>query len=728
MTLFGESGLTLFQRDSLEGPFLPWLFSPIGAAFIQSLSFWPIPALLGLWGLSRMDSDLVEQIRLEGGSALQLTGFFVRILLQPLGLSAILVGVLSFDDVGTPEMLQVQSFPVVLYTELNLSRNVGALLPASVPAIVISIAIAAIWFRIRYRSKVEWSSGPSSQFRDRRIHPLASWTPVLFLLILGPVVSLSSEFLSAFRDFETIHWPLLSECIGATVWTGAGACILVGSFLFVTGALKPNKAIWIGAETFFFLLFAAPSPLLALIFVGLFAKAGDTLNWLLNSFIVLSLACAIRFLWPAWIAFKIGEEQLDPRMAEQAALEGAGRWRVWLQIRFPLLLPYFFAALLLVWVLTLGEVALCRILQPPGVQTLAARTVNFMHWGHDGMVASGLILLGILEIAPFAIWIFAARVGAGLKPAPTPSTSVSRSSSGGSGLALLLLLGLLCGCNLSSNEGSWGEKGTWRGALFHPRAVEALPDGNWVVLDRTDRVQIFSATGEFIRLWRTPETGRGNPRGLDVDRRGNILVADTHYGRVLRYSPQGELLQTLGEPGSEEGKFGLVTDIVEDASGFLTTIEYGDKVRVQRFDAEGRFIATWGEMGEEPGQLRRAQGLCLSLDGKVIVADSVNHRIQIFDREGNLLQIIGEFGREPGQMAYPYDVATDPEGRIYVIEFGNYRLQVFGPEGESLLILGGPGRELGQFDEPWGVTVLPSGEVLIADTRNHRIQNLGRLF
>ena len=285
----------------------------------------------------------------------------------------------------------------------------------------------------------------------------------------------------------------------------------------------------------------------------------------------------------------------------------------------------------------------------------------------------------------------------------------------------------ILGCGPSEGDRFWGDKGTWKGALFHPRAVENLPDGSWVVLDRTNRVQIFSATGEFRRFWTTPETGRGNPRGLDVDRYGNILVADTHYSRVLRYSPTGDLLQTIGKPGTGNGEFCLVTDVVEDASGFLTTIEYGDRVRVQRFDAEGKFVHSWGQMGESPGELRRPQGLCLSPSGEIVVADSVNHRIQIFDTEGNLLECWGRYGTEPGELSYPYDVAVDREGRIYAIEFGNYRLQVFTRKGESLLCLGGPGRGYREFDEPWGVTVLGEGQVLVADTRNHRIQNLGVL-
>lgn len=291
------------------------------------------------------------------------------------------------------------------------------------------------------------------------------------------------------------------------------------------------------------------------------------------------------------------------------------------------------------------------------------------------------------------------------------------------GLALLL-----AGCQMdNSTPDIWGESGTWRGAIHQPRSIEELPSGELVVLDRTDRVQIFSSTGEFVRGWHTPETGRGNPRGLALDRNNNILVADTHYGQVLRYDPDGKLLQIIGQPGDEPGSFCLVTGIVEDASGFLYTIEYGDRNRMQKFDSEGNFVKEWGSVGTGPGQFQRAQGIDLLPSGELVVADSVNHRLQFLTREGEYLDSIGEFGMEAGQLNYPYDVDHDKEGRIYAIEFGNHRVQVFNREGESLLVLGEAGRGKNQFYQPWGVTVLDSGEVLVADTYNHRIHNLGIL-
>ena len=49
---------------------------------------------------------------------------------------------------------------------------------------------------------------------------------------------------------------------------------------------------------------------------------------------------------------------------------------------------------------------------------------------------------------------------------------------------------------------------------------------------------------------------------------GRLLVADTHYYRVLIYAADGELLETIGgRQGHGPGEFGLVTDAVQDSKG-----------------------------------------------------------------------------------------------------------------------------------------------------------------
>lgn len=130
----------------------------------------------------------------------------------------------------------------------------------------------------------------------------------------------------------------------------------------------------------------------------------------------------------------------------------------------------------------------------------------------------------------------------------------------------------------------WGRHGISPGRLQKPRAMAIDKNDQLYLIDKTARVQVFTTDGEYLRSWQTPAHYTGCPTGISIDKQGPVLVADTHYYRVLVYSPEGELLETIGGTlGSGPGEFALVTDAVEDSAGNLYVSEYGDFDRIQKF-------------------------------------------------------------------------------------------------------------------------------------------------
>lgn len=243
------------------------------------------------------------------------------------------------------------------------------------------------------------------------------------------------------------------------------------------------------------------------------------------------------------------------------------------------------------------------------------------------------------------------------------------------------------------------------------------------IVDFTARIQVFTPSGQFVRGWQTPEHANGRPTGLSIDRRGNLLVADTHYFRVLVYSPEGKLLETLGGTlGHAPGEFGLVTDAVEDSQGNLYVSEYGEYDRIQKFSRGREFLLEWGGHGSAQGQFARPQAMAVDDADQIWVADACNHRIQVFDTQGMCVKLWGEHGDRPGQLAYPYGLMLDGQGHVYVSEFGNHRVQKFTLDGRSLGCWGGPGRDPGQLFNPWALVQDSLGKIYVLDTNNHRVQ------
>ena len=98
-----------------------------------------------------------------------------------------------------------------------------------------------------------------------------------------------------------------------------------------------------------------------------------------------------------------------------------------------------------------------------------------------------------------------------------------------------------------SPRSSGGSTGTRAGWLHKPRVAAFDADDQLYIADLTDRIQVFDRDGKFLRHWTMPALNVDGPSGLTVDREGRVLVADTHFYRVLIYSRYGELLKQIGD-------------------------------------------------------------------------------------------------------------------------------------------------------------------------------------
>jgi DNA-binding beta-propeller fold protein YncE len=90
--------------------------------------------------------------------------------------------------------------------------------------------------------------------------------------------------------------------------------------------------------------------------------------------------------------------------------------------------------------------------------------------------------------------------------------------------------------------------------------------------------------------------------------------------------------------------------------------------RIVKFSPDGQVLATWGSGGSNEGQF--ADHTSVAVDGtnnKVYVADPRNSRIQVFDPDGRFLTkwSVPEWGQPQGFE----DLAIDPtRGRLYAVE------------------------------------------------------------
>ncbi len=184
---------------------------------------------------------------------------------------------------------------------------------------------------------------------------------------------------------------------------------------------------------------------------------------------------------------------------------------------------------------------------------------------------------------------------------------------------------------------------------------------NLCVDSDVDPVLLFDPMGNVIKSF-----GAGTivwPHGIYVDADDNVWIADAvgyapvpdGVGHViLKFSPDGKLLMTLGK----EGIAGDGTDVFNKPSDMLVAPngdifvadghDAGGNNRIIKFASDGTFIKQWGETGYEDGQFRDPHALAMDSRGRLFVGDRGNSRIQIFDQGGKHLGTWTQFGRPSG--------------------------------------------------------------------------------
>lgn len=84
----------------------------------------------------------------------------------------------------------------------------------------------------------------------------------------------------------------------------------------------------------------------------------------------------------------------------------------------------------------------------------------------------------------------------------------------------------------------------------------------------------------------------------------------------------------------------------------------------------------------ESGLIGRASDLVVDSEGRVWIADNINHRLLVLDREGEV-QVVGREGAGPGEFRSPIALGVSDTG-IEVYDYGNGRLQRLSPSGDYL--------------------------------------------
>jgi sugar lactone lactonase YvrE len=169
-----------------------------------------------------------------------------------------------------------------------------------------------------------------------------------------------------------------------------------------------------------------------------------------------------------------------------------------------------------------------------------------------------------------------------------------------------------------------------------------------IAVDREDRiwclercpvpVQVYTVQGELVKSWGQDQFK--SPHSLRFDGQANVWITDHAAHVVKKFTPEGQLLLTLGtpgKPGEDETHFNGPTDTaITPAGDVFVSDGYGNR-RVVHFDAQGKFVKAWGRYGSGSGQFCLPHQIVVDSHGVLYVADRNAGRIHLFDQQGKPL-------------------------------------------------------------------------------------------
>jgi hypothetical protein len=208
------------------------------------------------------------------------------------------------------------------------------------------------------------------------------------------------------------------------------------------------------------------------------------------------------------------------------------------------------------------------------------------------------------------------------------------------------------------------------GALMQAFGICVTKDGYKYVADgERGQIVVFNERNEFVRAY-----GDENQfRPTDVKVYGNkIYVCDIHDNEIeVLDRDTGEVIQKIGETGSQEGTFYKPTHIALDEDGNLYVTD-SFNFRVQKFDSKGNFLKSFGYHGDTLGGFARPKGVAVDREGHLYVVDTAFENVQIFDDSSTeLLLFFGGFGPAPGSMYLPSGVFIDYENVDYFSKYAD---------------------------------------------------------
>jgi ABC-type Fe3+ transport system permease subunit len=353
------------------------LYTPLGAAFVLSMCYFPVVTILGMMAHRSIDPAWEAAARLWA-DPWRVFWHFRRPLLQPYYVTAaLIVFLLSFADYSVSSALRVNVYPFEIFTEFNTSYATPRAVMLCLPPVLIAVALGLL-IQPRFVPTI----GTPRRFAANR----AAWPGVAVLVVaLGvPLASL----VGTMPDFAEAHVAVRDNVKHSIVLSTFGSLlVLLGAVIM---AMRPLDRV---TRSLLILPLVLPGSAIGL---GIIVLKMHT--W---GAAAMAYALYCKTLTVPALLVAASASAIRPRVYEAAMGVPASRQLV--GITLPLLAPGLISALVTAFVFCLGELSATAIVNAAGWETLTMRIESLLHFGEHGKIAAICLTLALISGAVLTV-------------------------------------------------------------------------------------------------------------------------------------------------------------------------------------------------------------------------------------------------------------------------------------------------------------------------------------
>lgn len=250
------------------------------------------------------------------------------------------------------------------------------------------------------------------------------------------------------------------------------------------------------------------------------------------------------------------------------------------------------------------------------------------------------------------------------------------------------------------------------------------------------KVETIAGSTEGFAEGNALQASFNTPSGIALDKKGNIIVADTSNNRVRKIASDGKVT-TLAGTGAAGYKDGSANDAEFDGpigialdkqGGIIVADAYNDLIRRVSSDGSVITIAGTGSPGFIDGNASIARfntpsGVAVDSHGNIFVADTGNDTVRKITAQGEVSTVATGSG-----LRHPVGIVVTHDDFLFVAD--SHHVLAISPDGDSRVYAGGAtgfadgsGNEA-RFRSLAGIAIDREGNLFVADSQNYLIREI----